>query len=98
MKHTQTPWALTVVLKTEKDMSGVLNIRSGDENVLAMTPRFGTNDQDNAEFIVKACNSHEALVAALQLTVDVFNQKEIDPLMAFIAIERAKQTLANLDK
>lgn len=89
--HTQTHWHVEL----RPDVS--IEIQTED-NVPVAVACYSPKYKYNAEFIVKACNSHEALVAALQLTVDVFNQKEIDPLMAFIAIERAKQALANIDK
>ena len=59
--HTATPWAI-------RDMHIVLE--SDKYRVVATvanpTKELRTESIANAEFIVRACNSHDALVAALQ--------------------------------
>jgi hypothetical protein len=64
-RHTPTPWKLHEVLASEPDQTGVLNIRSGDVNVLGLTTRHGRRDAADAAFIVEAVNSHAALVARI---------------------------------
>ena len=63
MQHTETPWKLikdgcehTIVKK---------NAKEGDEFVLATSEWLTLKDED-AAFIVKACNNHEMLVDALE--------------------------------
>jgi len=54
-----------------------------------------------AEFIALANNMMPQLLAAaekLQMMVDVFNRKDIDPLMAFTALEQARHTLEELTR
>ena len=52
------------------------------ENVAIVEDRHG-NAKENAEFIVKAVNSHDALVAALKETMsalsDIINASETEP-------------------
>jgi hypothetical protein len=47
----------------------------------------------NAQFIVQACNAHDDLVKALEIMLQVFNVKTIDPMKAFIAIEKARSEI-----
>jgi hypothetical protein len=67
-QHTPTPW------KTETpkgwEQKGLTAIWS-DGVMVATCGRQGTQEQqDNAAFIVRACNSHDALVAALEIAVE----------------------------
>ena len=69
MNHTPTPWELS----EKENFMGSWEILDGDnsDNTIAMTSyRLGTTDEEkqkaNAEFIVRACNSHDELVKALK--------------------------------
>jgi hypothetical protein len=56
------------------------------------------SDEDknaNAAFIVRAVNFHQELLEALQMMVRAFNADEIDPLVAFATIEKAKAAITH---
>lgn len=57
MTHTELPWR-----RTENDVF----IEGNGEDIAIILKKFD-NWQDNAEFIVRACNNFEALVEALEL-------------------------------
>jgi len=59
MSHTQTPWRLARPAKTD-----VTNYVFGPKGQIAHVGAYGT--QEDAAFIVKACNAHDELVAVLQ--------------------------------
>jgi len=63
MTHTPTPWSLDV------DSDGEYTIRGANRDWVANdTPYYPTApNEDDAAFIVKACNSHDRLVEALWL-------------------------------
>lgn len=92
-QHSPTPWTAHTVIKAEPSMSGVLNIRSGDYNVLAMTPRYGTADEANAHFILQACNAHAGLVESLRNLADLCEGRELFPQ----AVSNARAILATLE-
>jgi len=56
-KHPPTPWHITV------ERNSTVFIDSADDRVAFVFPGF---EHDNAAFIVRACNLHEQLVAALR--------------------------------
>jgi hypothetical protein len=69
MKHTPTPWHVT----DQSEIEGI-NIDGLELKSLATMSKSGNItyvhgemlDSDDAAFIVQACNSHDALVAALE--------------------------------
>lgn len=70
MSHTPTPWYTTkkfeiTTISKENDMSRGMMIPHADV--------FGDNREEDAAFIVQACNAHEELVAALK---DLLNLDE----------------------
>ncbi|KKM99211.1 hypothetical protein LCGC14_1150040 [marine sediment metagenome] len=65
MTHTPTPWSLDVWVAG--DFIGI----DGNEKrrrvaMIKQVPRLDTADRANAEFIIRAANSHEALLEALE--------------------------------
>jgi hypothetical protein len=79
-KHTPTPWSLAIrdhhnYTEAGATIFGAGNEAAGVPVIADLPPRTvdGTHEA-NAKFIVRACNSHEQLVAALDsllFTVDV---------------------------
>ncbi len=69
-QHTPGPWTLSTVIKPEPDISGVVNIRSGDDIVLGACVRYGTSDEANARLMASAPD----LLAALQAGVNKVEQ------------------------
>ena len=72
-KHTPTPWAI----KRTEDWAtlSVSIVDSDGQEVATITPRGSTPDEmeANAAFIVTACNSHDALVEALEMLLADLN-------------------------
>jgi hypothetical protein len=72
MKHTPTPWHVT----DQSEIEGI-NIDGLELKSLATMSKSGNItyvhgemlDSDDAAFIVQACNSHDALVAALETLI-----------------------------
>lgn len=68
MKHTPTPWEAF----TEPEFSGWWAIRQKTED--GLTHEVGSGDggleEADAKFIVRAVNSHDALVSALRTLVE----------------------------
>lgn len=64
--HSPLPWRVST------DMHGIGNVPvDGVESINGMSiANCGINGISNAEFIVRACNSHAALVLALQILHD----------------------------
>lgn len=58
-QHTPTPWKLTEPDRIEQEGFGMICTTRGDN----------WQAPANAAFIVRACNSHDALVKALERTV-----------------------------
>jgi hypothetical protein len=68
-KHTPTPWIY--VRENGSPTTGQHMIAGAKPGYLAEIRDCGSGDvQANAEFIVRACNVHDALVAALQAIVE----------------------------
>lgn len=86
-QHTPTPWHVwSQGLETK--------VRSGVDLNIAST--HGISSKDNAAFIVRACNAHDELVAALRVCADrleeMANGKEL------FAVENARAALAKVAK
>lgn len=89
-KHTPTPWtvgyaSLSVEGKTEKGVMKILDIRGWGHltgrghGALGLSDEQGKQVQEaNAEFIVRACNSHDALVEALEKIANMGNESTVD--------------------
>lgn len=96
--HTPLPWRWDERLNLILDETG----EAIAENILLTHPKgyVVVNDperQANAQYIITACNHHERLVQALEMMVEASNVKEIDPLVMFASIERAKQVLSEVN-
>ena len=74
---TQRPWGYVHHKGLDKHLVGAVL-----ENVAIVEDRHG-NPKENADLIVKAVNSHDALVAALKETMsalsDIINASETEP-------------------
>ena len=89
MNHTPTPWHLHKV--SERDY----NI--GDSNDSCIATAYW--NEANAEFIVKACNSHDALLEALKAFEHAFDSgldikaEFVGSMLLGDAIEKAKAAI-----
>lgn len=93
--HSELPWTLHEVLPAQPDCTGVLNIRSGDENILAICHRIKTSDEANFRLIVRAVNNHASLVNALTETTEGLEDL-IEAMEGIIGLDSFQQdTLAN---
>ena len=78
--HTPTPWRYGLKVSKrpawEKILSGPIHVAtvvqcdSSPIRVLNDTPKSQAEAEANAAFIVRACNSHAQLVAALEKLID----------------------------
>lgn len=99
-KHTALPWKVsdndTRVLENQPAFPGVRCV--GTNELIADI--FGTSDEckADAEFIVRACNSHDALVAALERIAKLCTEDydERDPLGVVEAIANEAISAAKL--
>jgi hypothetical protein len=62
-KHTPTPWRLLRQTTMVREISD-------DDGIIQIAETAGTRKDANAAMIVKAVNSHAALVKALQAVID----------------------------
>jgi hypothetical protein len=65
VRHSALPWEI------HSNFVGPLVIKSGDTEVAHVGADSFALCQANAAFIVRACNSHQALIAALQNLLNV---------------------------
>ncbi len=68
-EHTPTPWKWHQESKEQEHTGSIYSmVREGHAYAVAMMPRYQTRDRwaEDAAFIVKAVNNHEALMKALQ--------------------------------
>lgn len=100
-KQTALPWIVCTmsdndtVLSIEQDRRALVN---EEPSIVAEVYLSGDGigretGKANAEFIVRAVNCHDELLAALEHMARVFNAKEIDPLIAFTTIEMAEAAI-----
>lgn len=61
-QHTPTLWKVTIY----KDKTYIDHNHELSEDYWTIAQAFGPQQQANAEFIVRACNSHDVLLAALK--------------------------------
>lgn len=75
MKHTPEPWSVDKrpVDKRNKWWIRGPKTKAGFEPAVASIPNLGGYDERaaNAEFIVRACNAHDDLLAAMQEAIDL---------------------------
>lgn len=67
-KHSELPWQWHPESKDQAHTGAVFRMeRPGHAYAIAMKPRYVSDEQwaDDAAFIVKACNAHDKIVAAL---------------------------------
>ena len=97
-KHTPTPWVARglAIYQREKWSDGtdtgsryIAQVQSASSDSL---DEDGT-DASNAEFIVRAVNSHDALVAALRSVLDTFDRQNV-PLPAYLRRDEAQARAA----
>ena len=60
-KHTPTPWKMSETAPT----SGNYEVHTEEDTIAYISGMTAPNSEENAEFIVKACNSHAGLVRQL---------------------------------
>jgi hypothetical protein len=87
--HTPTPWRIS---KQHRDQSFMLD--SPRRGIFRLDPfTSGMNDATaNAAFIVRAVNSHAALVEALEMTQDaILHQARMSNGPRNVALDRAYQ-------
>jgi len=70
MEHVETPWTTSIA------GNGFQSLIYGENDQTGETIAVVYTDQVDAEFIVKAVNSHDELVEALQFVLDKFNEFE----------------------
>lgn len=77
-KHTQLPWKVSEVSGWPSDICDA----DGELLATAYPMTIGGEDagEANAAFIVRACNAHDQLVAALKLLCDTIDAHEIESL------------------
>lgn len=94
-EHTKTPWKLYKA-KLRPDISDVVIIEVQDRNGKSIIKWGGFDGQKNrdanAAFIVRACNSHDDLLAALRLCLPVM---EVDAEMSHFLQGFARQENEN---
>lgn len=96
--HTPTPWDDA---SNYPEFASV-RIFAGSHYIATVGNSDDTKAQTeaNAEFIVRACSSHEELVAALQYVVNCFDRESCDPMLTLDpvqAIARAKYAIAKAE-
>ena len=72
--HTPTPWHLIPAEATSTDYD--YTILDAENNPIADIPV--ESSPENGRFIVRACNSHAALVAALESLIGELDPSELD--------------------
>ena len=78
MNHTPTPWYRADNLFAKKATILSRQPEMGT-HVLTMNTN-GLNWEANAEFIIRCCNSHADLVAALEMQISAFSGDAIDEI------------------
>lgn len=89
MKHTPTPWRMEIEDEGFISIFGSrLNQTCGDQ--VALTPMKKDEDKANAEFILRAVNSHEALLAAAKHMRDTLEHQGMTRILWNEAIAQAE--------
>ncbi len=84
IEHTPTPWTIEPPTQDDldHDIYGMRIIGGGDpeifRHVVARVEKYtGTSEADGA-FILRACNSHDELIAKLKLMTAIVEGREVD--------------------
>lgn len=93
--HSPTPWKVSgVVVPSIRDpLFSHTSIVSGGKRVARVAGIGDDETKANAAFIVKAVNSHEALVSALKNFIDWANIQPGGSMLAIQVNEQAKAAL-----
>jgi hypothetical protein len=97
MEHTPIPWEVDTHSPPHEGMKGMICVRACDSPMNSCLASIGTDEEAkaNADFIVRACNSHEELLAALQACINVPVLPDIGHSREFIdAINKAQAAIA----
>ena len=99
--HTPTPWHLIQTERNDMVISysdGELRSHIATCHDQALCPEHGTV-KANAEFIVRACNHHEELVAALKNLLPAFDNESTRAIAQVYAPElaTARAVLAKIE-
>jgi hypothetical protein len=86
-ERTPGPWTTNEVVTDGFTETWVYD--GNADRLLARVP-----DSDNADFIVKACNTHEELVAALHDLLALGDQQFWSPTNKWPAVKKARAVLA----
>jgi mevalonate kinase len=89
-EHTPTPWKVFGGLITDSDHRAVAALYNKDDQGEAV--RSHATNEANAEFIVRAVNSHDALVDTLRLVTELKDAADLPAL-----IRHCKRVLENLE-
>lgn len=95
MIHTDLPWSVSEIRISKK--KSMVAIKNGESFICKMYEQTGL-EKENAEFIVKACNSHQNLIETLKaaiLRVELENE-EGNPIMS-AWLPDAKSVLENAE-
>lgn len=66
-QHTPTPWKVEVNERFRVEHGDIFPVKGATGRPVCVVPgQIGDEDSANAAFIVQACNSHAALVEALE--------------------------------
>ena len=69
MKHTKLPWE-RVEISSFGDRVAHLKIVGGEfRSLIVMMPGSSDLSYDNAEFIVRACNTHDELIGVVEAVI-----------------------------
>lgn len=80
VSHTPTPWKLYPHLFGQIESQDETKLITRAGRVDPVTDLDQCERAANAEFIVRACNSHDQLVAALKAVVEFYSYAEYGPI------------------
>ena len=92
-KHTPTPWETEINFEGKTLLKTTFKRINADDLIAVMLEKsaIGESSEANAAFIARACNSHDALISALQGVVDSLSQNKTFPA----DVENAKRLAVN---
>ena len=94
MTHTPTPWTVEPGDSILKILSG--GHRIADVGDAPYWQRFTAEHEANAAFIVRACNAHDALVAALDEMLTSHSMENVGVKASMCRLNAKKQARAAL--
>ncbi len=82
MTHTPTPWITDGVVIHPKGQPGsvVAATVNANSTMYVSTIKDWAEQNSNAEFIVRAANCHDEMLAALQCAIDFMEGEDLDEL------------------